>query len=77
MGNRRFRLVARRYLKGMNFGVGAWLTMMIAVVPMAGAGFFGISFGVMTLVPHIIFGLVLGSVYGAARVIRKHSTLTS
>ena len=55
--------------KGIAFGVGAWLVMMIAVMPMAGAGFFGMSLGmmapVMTLVLHIIFGAVLCAVYGA------------
>tara|TARA_R110000787_G_scaffold62513_1_gene141328 strand:+ start:44 stop:478 length:435 start_codon:yes stop_codon:yes gene_type:complete len=55
--------------KGIVFGVAAWLGMMIAVMPMAGAGFFGMSFGivapVMTLVLHIVFGAVLGAVYGA------------
>ena len=49
------------------FGIGAWLLMMIAVMPMAGAGPFGLKFGpmapVMTLVLHAIFGAVLGGVY--------------
>jgi hypothetical protein len=43
--------------------------MMVAVMPMAGAGFFGMNLGiaapVMTLMLHIIFGAVLGGVYGA------------
>lgn len=59
------------WLKGIVFGVGAWSLMMIAVMPMAGAGLFGAHFGmmapVMTLVLHIIFGAVLGAVYGAER----------
>lgn len=54
---------------GVAFGVGAWVLMMIAVMPMAGAGFFGLSLGimapVMTLVLHIIFGAVLGKTYAA------------
>ncbi len=53
--------------KGIVFGVAAWLLMMILVMPMAGAGFFGLSLGIMapilTLVLHIIFGLVLGMAY--------------
>ncbi|MDI1342561.1 MAG: hypothetical protein PSV22_00475 [Pseudolabrys sp.] len=57
------------WLKGVLFGIGAWLMMMIAVMPMAGAGLFGMAFGVMapimTLVLHIIFGAVLGVVYAA------------
>ncbi|MFT7508291.1 MAG: hypothetical protein ACI9KS_000458 [Sulfitobacter sp.] len=55
--------------KGIVFGVGAWLAMMIVVMPMAGAGLFGMNFGIMapmmTLVLHIVFGAVLGAVYGS------------
>lgn len=54
--------------KGIAFSVAAWLMMMAAVMPMAGAGFFGLKMGmmapVMTLVLHVIFGAVLGLVYG-------------
>ncbi len=57
------------WLKGVIFGIGAWLLMMVAVTPMAGAGFFGIDLGmvapVMTLMLHVIFGVVLGGVYAA------------
>ncbi len=53
--------------KGMIFAVGAWLLMMIIVMPMAGAGFFGLKLGimapVMTLILHLIWGAVLGYVY--------------
>ena len=56
-------------VKGIVFGIAAWLGMMIVVMPMAGAGVFGMAFGIMapmmTLVLHIIFGAVLGGVYGA------------
>jgi len=56
-------------IKGILFGVAAWLAMMIMVMPMAGAGLFGMNFGIMapmmTLVLHIVFGAVLGAVYGA------------
>lgn len=55
-------------MKGVVFGVGAWLLMMIAVMPMAGAGAFGMKLGMMaplmTLMLHIIFGAVLGGVFG-------------
>jgi uncharacterized membrane protein YagU involved in acid resistance len=54
-------------VKGMSFGVLAWLLMMIGPMPMAGAGLFGLGLGmmapVMTLVLHIIFGAVLGFVF--------------
>lgn len=54
-------------LKGMVFATGAWLAMMIVVMPMAGAGLFGYHLGimapVMTLVLHWVYGAVLGGVY--------------
>jgi len=30
-------------VRGMLFGAGAWLVMMVMVMPMAGAGFFGMK----------------------------------
>ena len=55
-------------MRGIVFGIGAWLMMMVVVMPMAGAGLFGMNFGmaapVMTLMLHIIFGATLGVVYG-------------
>ncbi len=54
-------------LKGLLFGGAAWVLMMIAIMPMAGAGLFGMNLGVMapvmTLMLHLIFGLVLGLVF--------------
>jgi hypothetical protein len=45
-----------------------WLIMMVALMPMAGAGLFGMNMGIMapmmTLVLHLIFGAVLGWTYG-------------
>jgi len=53
---------------GMMLGVIGWLIMMVVLMPMAGAGLFGMNMGVMapmmTLVLHLIFGAVLGWVYG-------------
>ena len=53
---------------GVTLGVIGWLIMMVVLMPMAGAGLFGRNMGVMatlmTLVLHIIFGAVLGWVYG-------------
>ena len=53
---------------GMAIGVGGWLVMMLTLMPMAGAGLFGMSFGAMapamTLVLHLIFGAVLGWYFG-------------
>ncbi len=54
--------------RGMVFAIGAWLLMMIVVMPIAGAGLFGASLGimapVMTFVLHVIYGWVLGGAYG-------------
>lgn len=58
-------------LKGMLLGALGWLAMMVAVMPMAGAGLFGLELGmpapVMTLVLHLIFGAVLGFTYDRIR----------
>lgn len=54
--------------KGIVFGIAAWLMMMLVIMPMVGAGFFGLKMGimapVMTLILHAIFGSLLGLVYG-------------
>jgi hypothetical protein len=48
---------------GIAFGAAAWLMMMVAVMPMAGAGLFGLGLGVvapiLTLMLHAIYGAVL------------------
>ena len=53
---------------GIGLGVIGWLIMMVVMMPMAGAGIFGMAMGimapVMTLILHLIFGAVLGWVYG-------------
>ena len=58
-------------VKGMIFGVLAWLAMMLVFMPAAGHGFFGLALGwvgpVVTLVLHLVFGAVLGSVYASTR----------
>ncbi len=55
--------------KGVVFGIVAWLLMMVMIMPMAGAGLFGLNLGIMapmmTFVLHIIFGAVLGKVYAS------------
>jgi len=57
------------WFRGALFGTGAWVIMMIVVMPITGAGLFGMKLGVMapvaTLAMHWIYGVVLGGVYGA------------
>ena len=52
-----------RVSTGMVFGAAAWLLMMIFVMPMAGAGLFGLRLGmaapVMTLMLHALYGAIL------------------
>jgi len=54
-------------IKGMIFGTLAWVMMMVIVMPMAGAGLFGLKMGmmapVMTLMLHLVYGVVLGVTY--------------
>jgi hypothetical protein len=56
------------WLKGLIFGVFAWLMMMVLFMPLAKAGWFGTRIGppaaFVTLGMHLIYGLVLGVVYG-------------
>jgi Family of unknown function (DUF6789) len=58
--------------RGIAMGITGWLVMMVVVMPMMGAGMFGLSLpsGMMvpvaTLMLHIVFGAVLGYVYGSA-----------
>ncbi len=69
-----FALIAPRLpgsivLRGVAFGVAAWLMMMVAIMPMAGAGLFGMQLGIMapmmTLLLHIVYGAALGWAFGA------------
>ena len=59
-------------IKGAVFSIMIWLLMMSMFMPMVGAGFFATSIAVggpalATLVLHLIFGLVLGGVFGRLR----------
>lgn len=53
-----------RVAHGMLLATAGWLLMMVLLMPMAGAGFFGLNMGwtapVMTLMLHLVFGAVLG-----------------
>jgi Family of unknown function (DUF6789) len=56
------------WIKGMSFGFGAALYIMLLVMPLAGAGFFGMRLEavqpLITLIEHLIYGSVLGYLYG-------------
>src|SRR5262245_47903057 len=56
------------WLKGIIFGVFAWLVMMLVFMPFAKAGIFGYRLGptaaAVTLLYHLIYGAVLGTTYG-------------
>lgn len=57
------------WLRGICFGLCAWLGMMVIVMPLAGAGFFGFGIGIavpiLTILIHIIYGALLGGIYGS------------
>lgn len=58
----------RFWQKGLAFGVIAALLVWLMVMPLAGAGYFGLHLSpaqpLVTLVEHLVYGLVLGTVYG-------------
>jgi hypothetical protein len=55
-------------MKGAVFAIMIWLLTMSMFMPMARAGFFGTSIGlalpVTTLVLYVVYGVVLGAVFG-------------
>jgi len=55
-------------MKGAVFAIMIWLLTMSMFMPMVGAGFFATNIGpaaaVATLVLHLVFGVVLGGVFG-------------
>lgn len=63
------------WLKGLVVGFGGWLLMMVAFMPLAKAGFFGMKLGppgaLVTLGYHLFYGLVLGLTYGLLGVLSE------
>ncbi len=53
--------------KGMSFGFGASLLIMLMTMPLAGAGYFGMELtplqAFVTVLLHLVYGLVLGAVF--------------
>ena len=58
----------RSWVKGAGFGVIAGLLVLLMVMPLAGAGYFGMHLTwpepLVSMVYHVIYGVVLGAVYG-------------
>ena len=56
------------WLRGLVFGVLAWLVVMLAVMPLAQAGSLGLKLGFaaasLTLLIHIAYGGLLGLIFG-------------
>ncbi len=63
-----YRMGGSPTVSGIIIGMVGWLLMMVVLMPMAGAGLFAMSMGVMapvmTLVLHLVFGAVLGWTFG-------------
>ncbi len=61
----------KAWSKGVLFGIGAWLLMMVGPMPMAGAGLFGLNIGIQapvaTLVLHVVYGAALGVAFARFR----------
>lgn len=61
------------WLKGVIFGGFAWLVMVVAFMPLAGAGFLGAKAGpsvlIGLLILHLVYGAVLGATYGLLGVL--------
>jgi hypothetical protein len=55
--------------KGACFGLGCALLVMVMVIPMAGAGYYGMELHALaplvTLGVYLVYGIVLGATYGA------------
>lgn len=64
------RLPGSPIVKGLVFATGAWLLMMIILMPLAGKGLFAAGAGpgvaIATLILHWIYGVALGVVMGGA-----------
>lgn len=69
-------------LTGVIFGLCAWLLMMVVFMPLAGAGLFAVNRGayivpLVTFFYHLIFGVVLGYVYGTQMPVLHRSPTRS
>jgi hypothetical protein len=66
------KLPGAPYLKGILWGIALWLIAQLMVMPMMGAGVFGLKMGgpmaaMGSLVGHVLYGALLGSIAGHPR----------
>ena len=64
-------------VRGMTFGLILWLMSQVVVLPLVGAGFFSAEAGgglavAGSLIGHLLYGLVLGSLAGPSRRVVYH-----
>jgi hypothetical protein len=56
------------WLRGLVFGIAAWLLVMLVIMPLSGAGLFAIGLGIatpsVTFIVHALYGALLGEIYG-------------
>ncbi|MEK7402784.1 MAG: DUF6789 family protein [Gemmatimonadota bacterium] len=59
-------------VRGALFGIGPWLLAQVAVMPMMGMGLFSGSMVMAggSLIGHLVYGAVVGAVYGAPAAAR-------
>ena len=66
------KLPGAPYLKGILWGLILWLMAQLVVMPMMGAGVFGLKMGGIrpafgSLMGHVIYGAILGAIAGHAQ----------
>ena len=76
------RLPGSPYLKGILWGVTLWVLAQLVVMPMMGAGIFGLKMAGMmsaagSLVGHAVYGTLLGWIGGRAHAETLHRTVTA
>jgi uncharacterized membrane protein YagU involved in acid resistance len=76
------RLPGSPYLKGILWGVSLWVLAQLVVMPMMGAGVFGLKMAGMmsavgSLVGHTVYGALLGWIGGHAHSETVHRTATA
>ena len=65
------RMFFAHWINGLLFASVVWLGVMLVIMPLAGEGVFGLRLGIvtptLTLFLHWVYGVVLGSTYGALK----------